>query len=79
MKTLGIGIKKTDGEGFEHHPKFLENCKILFGRVINPTQEHAEAVAELLDMIADSDAETLAELLRVAKQTRKPSKASGGR
>jgi hypothetical protein len=48
-------------------------------RVINPTQEHAEAVAELLDIIADSDAETLAELLKVAKQTRKPFQASGGR
>jgi ribosomal 50S subunit-associated protein YjgA (DUF615 family) len=48
-------------------------------RVINPTQEHAEAVAELLDIIADADAETLAELLRMAKQTREPSKASGGR
>jgi ribosomal 50S subunit-associated protein YjgA (DUF615 family) len=69
----------TDGVGFEHHPEFLENCKSFVERVINPTQEHAEAVAELLDIIADADAETLAELLRMAKQTREPSKASGGR
>jgi len=48
-------------------------------RVINPTQGTAEAVAELLDIIADLDVETMAEMLEVAKAKRIVSKASGGR
>jgi hypothetical protein len=69
----------AEDKGFEHPSETAENPVVFQKRVINPTQEHAEAVAELLDIIADADAETLAELLRMAKQTREPSKASGGR
>ncbi len=69
----------AEDKGFEQPSKTAENRVVFQKRVINPTQEHAETLAELLDIIADSDAETLAELLKVAKQTRKPSKASGGR
>ena len=54
----------AEDKGFEQPSKTAENRVVFQKRVINPTQEHAE---------------TLAELLKVAKQTRKPSKASGGR
>lgn len=70
---------QADGEGFEHHPKLLEICGILLKRVINPTQEHAEAVAELLDIIADSKGQVAVELLRMARQLAKLPVASGGR
>ena len=36
--------------------------------MINPTQGQAETLAELLDIIADADAETLLELVHMAKQ-----------
>ena len=72
-------VLEAEDKGFEHPSKTSENPVVFQKRVINPTQEHAETLAELLDIIADADAETLAELLRMAKQTREPSKASGGR
>ena len=61
----------AEDKGFEQNSDTKENTgenEVLKKRVINPTQGQAETLAELLDIIADADAETLVELVRMAKQ-----------
>jgi hypothetical protein len=59
-------VSVAEDKGFEHPSKTSENPVVFQKRVINPTQGQAETLAELLDIIAD--AETLVELVRMAKE-----------
>jgi hypothetical protein len=72
-------VLQAEDKGFEHPSESSENRVVFKKRVINPTQEHAEAVAELLDIIADSKGQLAVELLRMARELGKLPVAFGGR